>query len=355
MKTKCLVVLVMVFGLCAALLLAAQKAKRPRFAEITTNKSAPKPRVQPVVVFREKANQLVVFGGRLESLTPLGDLWTLNLKTREWSRIEPKDGDLRKLWLGIGVYDTKRDRMVVTVPLVEKGIETHWYSFSENKWHDASHSGDIPTCRMLTASVYDPKSDSMVFFGGSAWVNPDNTRYRTVYFNDVYSLSLEDFKWKKLETKGDIPEPRDRHSEIYDPKTGSLLVFGGIGTGKGGSEMDFSNVYSLDLAKAEWKKIETKGIVPGLRSGHCAVYDPVRHRMVVFGGQDDFKHKHYLELLALDLTTYEWSQIQPELRMTLQVCGAAAVWDSVQKRALLFGGSQPGRMHMNSVWELVDN
>lgn len=349
------VALVVVICLLAALSVcfAAGKPKQATFTELTTKKAAPKPRVQSVVVFRKKANQLVVFGGGLEGLNPQGDLWVLDLKTREWSRIEPKNGDLKKVTIGVGVYDSKRDRIVVTVPLSSGGIQTHWYSFADNTWHHVSHTGEIPKTLPNTPAIYDPKTDSMVFFGRSAWENPDNTRYRTVYYNDVYSLSLADFKWKRLKTKGDLPLPRDRHSEIYDSKTGSLVVFGGIGTGKDGRETIFNDVYRLDLAKLEWKKVETKGTVPKPRFKHCAVYDPVKHRMIVLGGQY-WQDKYYSELLALDLSTNTWSAIKTKLPVRLQTCDTEGVWDSLQNRALFFGGIQPGRMLMNSVWELAE-
>ena len=332
----------------------AEKAKgQLSLSELTTKKTPPGRRVKPCVVFRKKANQLVVFGGWLETLTPKGDLWTLDLKTNEWSRLQPKNGDPKKVGLTIGLYDEKRDRLVVLFLKVTEGIETQWYSFEKNEWHTVPPAGDFPKRFPITSPVYDPKSDAMVFFGGSAWENPDSTRYRMIYYNDTYSLSLKDLKWKKLETKGEAPSARDRHIQIYDPKSGSLVIYGGMGTDKTGANEVLGDVHRLDLKTLEWKLIETKGDTVGPRCRHLAFYDPTEHSVFCFGGTALFE-KYYLEVLQLDLETYTWTRPRTKAPVTLQLADAGAVWDSVSKRGLVFGGIQPGSMMMNSVWEIVE-
>ena len=347
------VALLVVLSLVVGLSMAWADKKGPQlavFSEMTTKKAGPKPRVISAAFFRK--NQMIICGGGLETLNPQGDLWALDLKTKEWSQMKPSNGDLKKIAVVVGIYDEKRDRLVVMAHKISGEIETSWYSLAENKWNKVAPAGDVPKAMIISTPIYDPKADAMIFMGGSAWENPDNTRYRTVYYSDTYSLALKDLKWKKLATKGDVPLPRNRHTQLYDPKTHSLVVFGGIGTDKTGEELVFNDVWALDLAKAEWKKVEVKGIEIEPRCSHCAVYDPTQHRMVVFGGAA-MKGKHFSDLLALDLNTFTWSRIKTKLPVTLQLAGAAAIWDSKAKRALFFGGVQPGRMLMNSVWELV--
>ncbi len=347
-KVALLVVLCFVVGLSFAW--AGKKdAQLARFSEMTTKNAGPEPRILSVTFFRK--NQMIICAGRLKTMNSPGDLWALDLKTKEWSQIKPSNGDLKKIVAAVGIYDKKRDRLVVIVhKMLGEGIETDWYSFAENKWSKVALAGDVP--KVISTPIYDPKADSMVFMGGSAWENPDNTRHRIVYYGNAYALSLKDFKWKKLETKGEAPFPRNQHTQIYDPKTHSLVVFGGIGTDKTGKEQLFNDVWALDLAKLEWKKIEVKGIEVEVRLTHCSVYDPTKHRMITFGGVT-LADKYISDVQALDLETYTWSRIKTKLPVTLQLASAAATWDSNANRALFFGGIQPGRMLMNSVWELV--
>jgi len=352
-KMALLVVLSLVLGLSfawAAEQNTQQNTELATFSEMTTKKAGPKPRVTSAAFFRK--NQMIICGGRLETLNPQGDLWALDLKTKEWSQIAPTNGDLKKVAMVAGIYDETRDRLVVMAQKISGEIETHFYSFAENKWDTAAPAGDAPKAMIGATPIYDPQADAMVFMGGSAWENPDNTRYRTVYYGDTYSLSLKDFKWKKLETTGERPLPRNRHTEVYDPKTHSLVVFGGIGTDKTGTELVFNDVWTLDLAKAEWKKVELKGIEVEPRCDHCAVYDPTKHRMIAFGGRA-MMDKYFADALALDIKTFTWSRIKTKSPVTLQLESAAAVWDSNANRALIFGGIQPGQMLMNSVWEIV--
>jgi len=350
-KRKVALLVVLCFAMGLSFAWAGKKGTQlATFSEMTTMKAGPQPRVLSAAFFRK--NQMIICGGRLEMLNSPGDLWALDLKTKEWSQIKPVNGDLKKVAAGVGIYDKKRDRLVVMAGKISGEIETSLYSFAENKWSKVAPVGDAPKKMVSSTPIYDPKTDSMVFIGGSAWENPDNTRYRTVYYGNAYALSLSDLKWKKLETKGEAPFPRNLHAQIYDPKTRSLVVFGGIGTDKTGKELAFNDVWVLDLAKVEWKKIEVKGIAVEPRFRHCSVYDPTKHRLIVFGGAA-MTGKYFSDVLALDLETYTWSRIKTKLPVTIQLADAAATWDPTANRALFFGGIQPGRMLMNSVWELV--
>ncbi|MCD6328110.1 hypothetical protein J7M28_11250 [bacterium] len=332
---------------------AGSKDKPATFREMITKKAAPEPRVASAAIFREKANQLAIFGGWLQMLSSKGDIWTLDLKTKEWSRIKPKNGDLKKIALSsTAVYDKARDRLIVMMLKIDGGFETHWYSFADNKWNAVPSTSDTPSAREIPKPAQDTKTDSLVLFGGSAWANPDFTRYRIMYYNDLYTLSLKDLKYKKLEAKGQIPQPRGGHCQIYDPKTQSVVVFGGVGADKQGATVVFNDLYVLDLKTIEWRKINAKGITPRPRSLHSAVYDPLKHRILVFGGEGA-KGKLFAEILQLDLKTYTWSLASTKSPITLQLSNTASTWDQKGKRVLLFGGVQPGMMFMNSVWEFV--
>src|SRR5689334_17205884 len=76
------------------------------------------------------------------------------------------------------------------------------------------------------------------------------------------------------------PSARVRHSAIYDPVRNRMVVFGGLS----GSTAQ-NDVWELTLSGTPaWHQIVPAGVSPGARSGHAAVYDPVRDRMIVYGG-----------------------------------------------------------------------
>jgi hypothetical protein len=76
---------------------------------------------------------------------------------------------------------------------------------------------------------------------------------------------------------------RYRHTAVYDPVRDRMVVFGGHG------DFPFLNdVWALSLAGSPaWSELAPAGIPPSARDGHTASYDPVRDRMVVFGSSLD--------------------------------------------------------------------
>src|SRR5205823_9970466 len=76
------------------------------------------------------------------------------------------------------------------------------------------------------------------------------------------------------------PSPRYAQSAVYDPVGDRLIVFGG-------DDGDLqSDVWALSLGGTPaWAQLSPAGIGPGPRSRHTAIYDPAGGRMVVFGGR----------------------------------------------------------------------
>src|SRR5438093_1648632 len=78
------------------------------------------------------------------------------------------------------------------------------------------------------------------------------------------------------------PPALDRHTAIYDPVRQRMVVFGG--------EVDYrstNDLWQLTLDREpQWGPLMPGGALPSRRLGQSAVYDPVRDRMLVFGGFD---------------------------------------------------------------------
>ncbi|HZM27053.1 MAG TPA: kelch repeat-containing protein, partial [Gemmatimonadales bacterium] len=128
-----------------------------------------------------------------------------------------------------------------------------------------------PAGRYAPAAIYDPVRDRMVVFGG---VNDVSNH------NDVWALSLAGSPaWSELTPAGTPPSARYAHAAIYDPVRDRMVVFGG-------SDPHLRNdVWALSLAGSPaWSELIPAGIPPAARDEHTAIYDPVRDRMVVFGG-----------------------------------------------------------------------
>jgi hypothetical protein len=85
---------------------------------------------------------------------------------------------------------------------------------------------------------------------------------------------------------------------VVDPDHERMAVFGGYGFGY------LSDTWTLDLASAKWTRMVGDTTHPGPRMEYASIHDPVRRRMIVFGGKDPFTS----EVWALDLSaTPTWS------------------------------------------------
>jgi hypothetical protein len=181
-----------------------------------------------------------------------------------------------------------------------------------------------PAARVQHAAVYDPVRNRMLVFGGLAGASLKN---------DVWELSLAGTPtWKLLAVAGTPPSARRGASAIYDPVRDRMLVYGGAAPGALG------DVWALSLgASPAWSQLAPTGSPPPSRSGHSAIYDPVRDRMVVFGGQSGLTYRNDAWALAL-AGTPAWSNVAPTGGPPDPRARHSAIYDSVRDRLVVFGG-----------------
>jgi hypothetical protein len=86
-------------------------------------------------------------------------------------------------------------------------------------------------------------------------------------------------------TRDTFPYARVDHSLVVDPVRGRLLIFGGQFFGPHYNGQSFADVWAVPLGDlTAWTKLAPSGPTPPARGAHFAFYDDVRDRMVVFGG-----------------------------------------------------------------------
>jgi Galactose oxidase, central domain len=196
---------------------------------------------------------------------------------------------------------------------------------------------DWPEARWGHAVAYDSQRDQMLLVGGSG-----SSGFET---NDVWSLSLDAAPvWSLLATQGTPPSGRRQHSVIYDSRRDRLIVFAGI---NGALRND---TWALSLrAPRQWVLLTPGGSAPTPRRGHIAVYDAARDRMLVFGGYDG----NYLsDVWALNLTgTATWTKLAPSVAQPSPRYAACAILDPVRDRLVIFGGDT-GASRVNDAWAL---
>lgn len=241
-------------------------------------------------------------------------------------------------------------------------------------WEKITSSG-APSARANHVAVYNEDSKEMVVFGEhdsldsfvyvldlvmNSWSIPvttgpslrtghaaivDTSQKRMIifggksgstYLNDVWEWNLSQKEWSALSSTGTAPAARINHTAIYDSLRDRMIIFGG----NSGSGTNFYNDVSiLDLTKspAEWSALSTGGNVPVGRIGHSAIYDTANDTMVVYGGLTGSSVVN--EVYSLDLATNLWTKVTTTGDVPAGSMKHTTVYDSDTQKMILFGGT----------------
>ncbi|MBI5838328.1 MAG: hypothetical protein HZB25_13905 [Candidatus Eisenbacteria bacterium] len=358
----------------------------PAWTLLAPSGTPPSSRSDHSAVYDPVRDRMLVFGGRNTSggTSPLGDLWALSLSgTPAWAPLAPAGTPPSARHSHAAVYDAAWDRMLIVAGYDTKYVGDTWVLSLPGtpSWAKAAPPTALSSRGSHTA-VLDPVRRQMLVFGGHTGGNPsdnslmalrlsgvpvwttlataasmprdrtytpaahDALRDRMLIFggltaggraNDVWSLAASgNPAWSNVPVSGTPPANRFGHSTIYDPVRDRLLVFGGF------TMPDYANdVWSLTLSGTPtWTRLTPTGGPPPGRQYHCAVYDPVRDRMVVFGGYYSTSGPQYLnDVWALSLSgSPAWTQLAPSGTPPSARYSASAIYDPGSDRVVVFGG-----------------
>ena len=286
--------------------------------------------------------RIVVFGGA--DPTSHNDVWAFPLSdTSGWNTLSPTGTPPSPRQGHSAVYDPVRDRIVVFGGFdAGSGYRGDVWTLSLSgtpEWSGMSASGAHPSPRGFHAAVYDPVRGRLLVFGGQDAISGS--------LNDVWELSLSgNPAWRTITPAGSPPSARYGHTAIYDPIRDRVVVFGGYDA-KTGSRND---TWELSLSGTPaWKALDPSGHHPAGRHGHTAIYDAAKDRMVVFGGRDGYAARNDVWMLSL-AGQPKWSATAHSDSAPSVRSSHATVYDPAHNRMVLFGGTDAGPA--DDVWAL---
>src|SRR5262249_21664711 len=144
------------------------------------------------------------------------------------------------------------------------------------------------------------------------------------------------------------PGARSEFSAVYDPGRHRMVIFGGADS----SDNAVTDVWALDLSgncTPSWKKLTVTGTAPSYPSDYSAVYDTAFDRMVVFGGEhpglNDFSNSvTYLKFRA-NPDSADWVGATPASGPCPR-SGHSAYYDGPRHRMLVFAGAYPDAVNL---------
>ncbi|KAI8051222.1 hypothetical protein BDF22DRAFT_744831 [Syncephalis plumigaleata] len=166
---------------------------------------------------------------------------------------------------------------------------------------------------------------SLTVIGDRLWVFGGRLVSNRRMTNELYSLHMETFVWRRhINLPGDPPpEPRYFHSADQYTST-RLVIFGGMGQRLGSEATSTSNtsnghdssvvladVTVLDVSDPNhprWRRPRISGPMPRARYAHLTAVNG--RQLVVIGGQD-LQNTYVEDVHTLDLDTFTWTQASP--------------------------------------------
>ena len=269
----------------------------PQWTAMTVSGTLPPARSTLTAVYDQNSSRMIIFGGYNGSC--YNDTWVLShangaTGTPAWVQLNPTDTTPPRNG-HTAVYDAGSNRMVVFGGFVSTGSNCSsrsaandlWVLSNANgsdsaapAWTQLTPAGGPPPVRTNHTAVYDPGSNRMIIFGGTA---------NGAYLNDTWVLVNANGlggtpTWIQLSPSGVLPGGRQYHSAVYDPISNRMIISGGAGTTKYNDTWVLRNANGLGGAPV-WTQLSSVTPQPE-RYADEAIYDSASNRMILFGGTD---------------------------------------------------------------------
>jgi len=342
----------------------------PAWTELTASGALPSARSEPAATYDPVRDRLLVFGGYPSSSgTWMNDTWELSLGGEPaWKEIAP-EGTPPPGRPAVAVYDPEWDRMVVISSTESCGgwgppcqPVTTWALglAGAPTWEPIAATGTAPgSIFPISHIVHDSLRNRVIV--DSVW---DHARFGGAF---VLTLGATP-EWSLLPGVGDPVARRENATMIFDPARDRILLFGGrlsylIAAFQCTDEFPlYDDTWTLPMSGiAEWSEMLplSSSLSPGPRSGHTAVYDPPRDRLILFGGLGDHDDngppgppRNDTWTLSLAGASVPWSPIEAEGAAPRGRWGHTAILDPARERMIVFGGVADDGSPLRDTWAL---
>nr|XP_046250986.1 kelch domain-containing protein 4 [Scatophagus argus] len=280
-------------------------AKKTQVVETTC--PPPSPRLSASLSAHPEKDELILFGGEFfngKKTYLYNDLYFYNIKKNCWVKSEipnappprcshqavvvPQGGG--QLWVFGGEFASPNgEQFYHYKDLWVLHLATH-------TWENIKAPGG-PSGRSGHRMVLSKKQ--LLVFGGFH----ESTR-DFIYYNDVYSFSLDTFSWSRLTTSGSAPSPRSACQMTATPDGTGVIIYGGYSKVRVKKDVEKGTIHSdMFLLKREgkdsqekwsWSRVNPAGNKPPPRSGFSLAVGPAG-RAVLFGGVCDEEEEESLE------------------------------------------------------------
>jgi len=352
---------------------------------LATSGTGPGGRRAPSLVYDSKLDRVLVYGGFNFGGPLFDETWSLSLSgTPTWSFLTPTQSVALARYAHTAVIDSVGRRMIVSGgegPGFTVGYDDTWAldldaPAGSAVWTQlAPPPATHPAARAFSVAAVDPLHQRMVLFGGyfgDAWgadlwsldltgtpawapLDPnteppprmagqigviDGTAQEMVIGlgngleSSTWTRPLDhDQNWHHVPTS--TPDARSGSTAFADEAGGRAVAFGGEASGA--TMMD--STWTYQFAPPGWSPL-TPGVKPSARADALGLFDPVRRKLIMFGGRGKTPVGHDRALAdtwIFDAATNQWAPLAAGGAVGGR-WDAAGVYDPTRDRLVLFGG-----------------
>jgi hypothetical protein len=320
-------------GVAYPLVWARPKDGSSRWAPLQSV-NTPTTGVSANVIFDPVRDRLVIWDGGSWRLL------TANLtEPLVWSSREIANGP--NVWDSAVAYDARHRRMLLfSGGGTGQAMTSEVYALSldddNSAWSALPTQGTPPTPRMNAVAIVDAANDRLILHGGRDF---SYTTAQHIVRGDVWALSFSDsMQWTPLFTADDSSSQcYTYHSAVYDPVRERMLLFGGD-TGDyfapGHAEV---RAFALDGSNS-WSVAAAPDPVRGLGAEwNTTVYDAESDAVIEYDPDRYATDSYPTYRLALSPGP-SWSVLEPHAAKPPWRFGQATAFDPLRNRWLSYGG-----------------
>ena len=249
-------------------------------------------RVYHAMEYDSSRRKIVLFFGYTN--TPhvyLNDVWEYDIVSMTWSKITVTGTSPTIRGRHSIVYDSDRNIFVLFGGSggVTKFDDTWEYNGATTTWTQIFPTGGVkPPARYSATVAYDNVRKKIILFGGTDGVT---------YFDDTWEYDGTTSTWIQI-TTSNKPAGRYYSAMVYDNNKQRCILFSGMN-----ATTRFDDTWEYNGATTAWVEIvPVGGVKPTHRSEHSMVFDTIRKKCIIFGGQD--QHVGAIEHLCADTWEY---------------------------------------------------
>jgi hypothetical protein len=225
-------------------------------------------------------------------------------------------------------YDSDRAKVMLFGGADDRSVLGDLWEWDGKNWRKISASG--PARRTFPSMAYDRGRRRLVLFGGNR-VLFGTENDKDTFLDDVWEW--DGARWHEIKTT--TPHARAEACMVYDSARRRLVLFGGYNV-VAGRRTRFGDTWEWD--GKIWQQVSTSG--PSSRNGAAMTYDPIRQRVVLFGGNGP----------SGETWTWDgksWSEAKPVV--TAGRFNSVMAFDEARQQVLRFGGWN-GKIRVGDTW-----